>query len=75
MMISHHAPAGPVIQVTDSRIEKNVKIGEAEVVHLDPAVHVADAPEAHHQHGGDHQEAHDQPEQVAGVLAASAGRA
>ena len=68
MMISHHAPAGPVIQVTDSRIEKTVKIGEAEVVHPDPAVHVADPPEAHHQHGGDHEESHDQPEQVAGVL-------
>ena len=40
---------------------------EAEVVHLDAAVHVAEAPQRHHQDGGDDEEAHDDPEQVADV--------
>ena len=40
---------------------------ETEVVHLDPAVHVAEPAERHHQHRGDQQEAHDHPQQVADV--------
>ena len=41
--------------------------GEAEVVHADPAVDVAQAAEAHHQHAGDDEEAEDHPEQEEGV--------
>jgi hypothetical protein len=41
--------------------------GEAEVVHADTPVHVAEPSEAHHQHGGDHEKAEDHPQQVVGV--------
>ena len=41
--------------------------GEAEVVHADAPVEVAQAPEAHHQHAGDDEEAEDHPEQEEGV--------
>ena len=41
--------------------------GEAEVEHLDPAVHVAQPAEADHQDRGHHDVAHDQPQQQAGI--------
>ena len=50
-----------------SAIEASVKIGEAEIVDLGAAEHVAEAPEGHHQHGGDHHIAHDRPEQGIGI--------
>ena len=40
---------------------------EAQVVDLDPPVHVAEPAERDHQHGAHEQEAHDHPEQVAHV--------
>ena len=44
--------------------------GEAEVVHLDPAEHVAEPPERHHEDAAHHQERQDQPEQVEAVASA-----
>ena len=41
--------------------------GEAEVVHLHPAVHVAQAAQADHEDAADDEEAQDHPEQVEGV--------
>jgi hypothetical protein len=35
---------------------------EAQVVHADPAVHIAEPPEAHHQDGRHDHEAHEEPE-------------
>ena len=40
---------------------------EPEVVHPDPAVHVAETTEGHHQDCGHHQVAHQHPEQIANV--------
>ena len=41
--------------------------GEPEVVHADPAVHVAETAERHHQHAGRDEEAEDHPQQVEAV--------
>ncbi len=59
--------------VTDSRTENKVKIGEAQVVHAHPPVDVAHPPEAHHEHGGHEQEAHEDPQEVGDVLAGASG--
>ena len=45
--------------------------GEAEVVHPHPTVHVAEAPEAHHEHARDDHEAQDHPQQVEAVARSS----
>ena len=62
--ISHSAPPTPVIHVTESRTEKSGEDGEAEVVHLHPAVHIAEATEAHDEHRRDEQVAHEQPQEI-----------
>ena len=67
MPISQMAPAGPCIQVTESRIENSGEDGEPEVVHLHAAEHVAHPAERHQQHGQDDHEAHEHPQHVAGV--------
>ena len=47
---------------------------EAGVVHAHPAEHVAEAAEGHHQHRGDHEVAHQHPQQVADVDGCSGSR-
>ena len=44
--ISSMAPAGPVLHVSDSRIEASREDGETQVVHPDPAEDVAEPSEA-----------------------------
>ena len=67
MTISQMPAAAPIIQVTLSTSDDRGEDGEPEVVHADPAVDVAQAAEAHHQHARDDQEAEDHPQQVEGV--------
>ncbi len=65
--MSQIAPAGPVNGVAASRSDPTVKTTKPGVVHPDPAEHVAEPTERHHQHGRHEQVAHEDPEQVAHV--------
>ena len=50
-MTSSSAPFEPVLQTTDKQDRRDREPGEAEVVHLTPAEHVADTPHGHHDRG------------------------
>jgi hypothetical protein len=67
MITSHNAAAGAG-HPGDREQQREERVDhEAEVVHPDPAVHVAEPAQADHQHAGDHHEAEDHPEQVEAV--------
>ncbi len=65
--ISHSAPSSEVERVERQRDGRDGEHGEAEVVDPHPAEHVAEPAERDHQHRGDHQVAHQHPQQVADV--------
>ncbi len=65
--ISHIAPAPWSSGSSAQRDRRRGEDQEAEVVHPDPAVDVAEPAQQDHEHGRDDQEAHDHPEQVAHV--------
>ena len=73
MMMIHNAPAGAGQPGHRQQDREEREDGEAEVVHLDPAVDVADPAQADHQHRGDQQEAHEHPEEVRRCSTAPAG--
>ncbi len=62
-----HRGGRPVQPCQRQQYREHAEHGEAQVVDPDPADHVAQPAEAHHQHGGDHQVSHDHPQQQAGV--------
>ena len=67
MTIMNIAADPPRPGVSDSAIDADREHGEPGVVHPDPPEHVAHLPEGDHEHGGDDQVAHEQPQQVADV--------
>ena len=73
MMMSHRAPARAVHPGHRQQDREDGEDGEAQVVHPDPAVHVADPAEADHQHRRDQQEPHQHPQEVRGVARAPEG--
>ena len=65
--ISHSPAAGPVIHVIGQQQREEGEEGEAQVVHADAPVDVAEAAEVDHEHARHHQEAQDHPQQVEAV--------
>ena len=61
MKMIHSAPAGPVIQVTASRMEKTVNMPKPSVNMRTRPKMSPTRPEAHDEHRGDEQEPHQDP--------------
>jgi len=64
--ISHHAAAGPVIQVTANSTDEIEKTAKP-MLYIRTRPYMSRAAEADHQNRGDDQGTHDHPQQVVGV--------